>query len=363
MDNNEEIDPFAYHDGFEKYRDVKSHLIFDGGMEEKPQVSIMIPTFRRPDLLRAALESAITQKTDIPFEVVVVDNESSPDVSRVVDSIIKSSKARNIRLYRNEKNIGMFGNWNRCIELAASEWVSLLSDDDVLESNFIQISMSHKASNQFMAFNVGHFGKLMPRSNRVGRIKSLARSLRDKVMYRNGQRQIRLADALIGNPVTGVLGVLFNKEAALKIGGFDDSYWPSADYLFFTKYWLYYGGVIKSIRIAKYRWDANESFNIEAVIEFIKVNCKIREGLLSHFNDDSLGILIYKLSLSFQKRLQANLYIEKFNQEECRDKILNACQLPKRPLPFPQAISWLLLYIFYIVRPSKNSRAGLAFKK
>ena len=43
----------------------------------------------------------------------------------------------NIKYYQNEKNIGLFGNWNRCVELSTSKWVAMLhSDDEILDDYF-----------------------------------------------------------------------------------------------------------------------------------------------------------------------------------------------------------------------------------
>ena len=52
--------------------------------------------------------------------------------------ISKLSKIKNIRLIRNQKNIGMFGNWNKCIKEAKGTYVTILNDDDLLNYNFVE---------------------------------------------------------------------------------------------------------------------------------------------------------------------------------------------------------------------------------
>jgi len=47
-----------------------------------PEVSIMIPAFRRLHLLDEAIRSALAQRTRIPFEVVVVDNDAEAGEER-----------------------------------------------------------------------------------------------------------------------------------------------------------------------------------------------------------------------------------------------------------------------------------------
>ena len=71
--------------------------------------------------------------------------------------------------------------------------------------------------------------------NKKNYIKKLARTTIYKFWYKKDIREIKLADLIIGNPVTGTLGVIFNKNSAINIGGFNENYWPSSDYLFFSK--------------------------------------------------------------------------------------------------------------------------------
>ena len=39
---------------------------------------------------------------------------------------------------KNEENIGMFGNWNRALEVTRTKYVVLLHDDDWLTENYIE---------------------------------------------------------------------------------------------------------------------------------------------------------------------------------------------------------------------------------
>jgi len=39
---------------------------------------------------------------------------------------------KRVRIHVNETNLGLVGNWNRCVELAAGEWIKFLFQDDLL---------------------------------------------------------------------------------------------------------------------------------------------------------------------------------------------------------------------------------------
>ena len=41
-----------------------------------------------------------------------------------------------MKYYKNEKNIGMYGNWNRCIELSNGEYLTILNDDKASPLNW-----------------------------------------------------------------------------------------------------------------------------------------------------------------------------------------------------------------------------------
>ena len=67
-------------------------------------------------------------QTFTDFELVIVDNASEDNTPEIVRCL----SDRRIRYYRNSKNIGVAQNWNRCIELARGERITIFHDDDVM---------------------------------------------------------------------------------------------------------------------------------------------------------------------------------------------------------------------------------------
>jgi glycosyltransferase involved in cell wall biosynthesis len=90
------------------------------------QISILIPTWNRVQPVLDAVESIGPLAHDM--EVVIVDNASDPDLYEELQHHLGSRPG--IRLFRNESNLGMVRNWNRCLELAQGEWFGLLCSDD-----------------------------------------------------------------------------------------------------------------------------------------------------------------------------------------------------------------------------------------
>src|SRR5689334_19803991 len=80
------------------------------GEMKSPAVTVAIPTFDRPALLREALESVLRQDLK-EFEVLVVDDASPCDVAAVVESFGDPR----LRLIRQPRNVGMLRNWRTAL--------------------------------------------------------------------------------------------------------------------------------------------------------------------------------------------------------------------------------------------------------
>lgn len=100
-------------------------------MPDEPLVSICIPTYNRAGMIGTAIESALGQ-TYRNIEVIVVDNASSDNTADVVASYTDER----LIFVKNEKNLGLFGNFNRCIELATGKYLHILHSDDYIDSGF-----------------------------------------------------------------------------------------------------------------------------------------------------------------------------------------------------------------------------------
>ena len=90
------------------------------------KVSVIIPTFNRADILPAAIESVLKQHSHDPFELIVVDNNSSDGTKEAIDAYVKQSQ--NIR-YLFEPLPGASRARNLGITCARADIVAFLDDD------------------------------------------------------------------------------------------------------------------------------------------------------------------------------------------------------------------------------------------
>jgi glycosyltransferase involved in cell wall biosynthesis len=99
-------------------------------------ITICIPTYDRTFGLSEAIESAIAQGPSVP--IVVIDNASPHNRIR---EMVESYPAERITFVQNEKNLGVFGNWNKCAHVANTEFIAILGSDDILSPEFVTTSI------------------------------------------------------------------------------------------------------------------------------------------------------------------------------------------------------------------------------
>ncbi len=252
------MDFFDYKNHINGHKECHSRLI--GTRYDCPKVSIMIPTFQRPKYLRKAVCSSLSQKTDIRFEVVIIDNDQNEELGK---QILNEFTDDRLCYYSNSENIGMFGNWNRCIELARGEWITILSDDDELDENYVEelfgiISKTDDGG----AITCNSFG-----------INEESQVIDNKLLKKNRCMlvNVKITDFYLRHPVN-IFGCMFRKDLAEVVGGFNEKYYPCSDAVFLigicTKAKLYYFD--KSL--FRYRWAVNESKSIDTQLSFARFN-------------------------------------------------------------------------------------------
>ena len=101
----------------------------------EPLWSVTIPTYNAAEYLEQTLKSVLNQGIDVEkMEIIVVDNCSTDNTAEIVKSVGGSR----IKLFVNDKNLGAFGNFNRCVEVASGEFIHLLNADDLIKPGFYQ---------------------------------------------------------------------------------------------------------------------------------------------------------------------------------------------------------------------------------
>ncbi len=106
-------------------------------INNKPKVSVCIPTYGRAGVLSKVIGSVLAQ-TFRDFEVFISD-DASPDNT---GEIVKKFSDTRIRYHRNEINLGVRDNWNFIVKNAKGEYIFKLDDDDYIHPLFLEKTIS-----------------------------------------------------------------------------------------------------------------------------------------------------------------------------------------------------------------------------
>lgn len=96
-------------------------------MIDKPFFSVVIPTYNRAKLLKAAI--AITLKQTFKDFELIVSNNCSTDETR---EVVSSFKDKRILYFENKKNIGAEPNMKKAISYARGIYIFTMGDDDFI---------------------------------------------------------------------------------------------------------------------------------------------------------------------------------------------------------------------------------------
>ncbi len=119
-------------------------------MSSAPLITTVIPTYRRPRLLRRAIRSALSQSYP-HVRVCVYDNASDDETEAVVMAIAQTDNR--VRYFQHAENIGSVGNFIHGIREVATPYFSILSDDDVLTPWFYESAMAGFAQHPEATFS------------------------------------------------------------------------------------------------------------------------------------------------------------------------------------------------------------------
>jgi glycosyltransferase involved in cell wall biosynthesis len=180
---------------------------------------IIVPVWNRLALTKRCLES-ISQKTVLPYRLILVDNGSGEETGKYLESLGKSPGWRGIMI-RNKENLGYIKAVNQGLKVSTAPHACLLNNDIVVTRGWlgrmIEFSRAHPEAGLVNPQQNHDPGKPMP-----GDLEIFARS---QVLSRGMWEEL---DHCTG----GCL--LIKREVIEKVGyldeAFGDGYWEDNDY-------------------------------------------------------------------------------------------------------------------------------------
>lgn len=170
-------------------------------------ISVIIPTFDRSDLLNRAIASIVNQ-TSSAQEIVVVDNG-------VNHAVVAPHFKERICLLRTEPRLGPGKSRNLGAIKAQSKFVAFLDDDDIWELDYLEHSR-HTLRNTCADVVVGQLKRIGADGQPVPyKMFPSDRKMQRSVYYRN--------------PGFGGQNIIINRDLFFKVGGFDEEMPASVD--------------------------------------------------------------------------------------------------------------------------------------
>lgn len=179
-------------------------------------VSVVIPTYRRSELLGHAIESVINQGSIVKEIIVVDDNSDLGEMEKVRDLISRFPKEHSIVYKRNDRKKGGGGARNTGIYYSSAKYIAFLDDDDVWLESKLERQISLLESGDFSASFCGFYDS-------------------DIVFQRNAvfapaSPNITKQSLHDGNcPASTSLAVV-HRAVLLNVNGFDESFVSFQDY-------------------------------------------------------------------------------------------------------------------------------------
>ena len=96
--------------------------------KEPPTVTVVVPTYNQHDTIGRCLDSILSQKTDFPFQVQVLDDASTDGTSDIVRDYAMRD-ARIVPVIR-ERNMGAVDNAKERLKKVSSEFFIITEGDD-----------------------------------------------------------------------------------------------------------------------------------------------------------------------------------------------------------------------------------------
>jgi glycosyltransferase involved in cell wall biosynthesis len=210
----------------------------------RPKVSICIPSYNNGSLIGPAIRSVLDQ-TFRDIEIIVVDNGSADDSERVVRSFCDER----IKFSKNNKNIGMTRNWNRCISMASGEFICLLCADDLYLPTFVERTLSMLETHPNIGFVHCACRTINDRGETVGESR----------VHEGGAIEIGSAffDRIIHGNFAIISAAMFRRNCFEELGCFDEELEFAPDWEMFARISLHYDVGYVSHPLACYRIHEN----------------------------------------------------------------------------------------------------------
>lgn len=204
---------------------IPSINLFNNWTGNPPRFCFIVPTYKRADLLRFALDSILQQVTSESYEILVVDDnpERGDGTERLM---MERFNVPGVAYYKNSVNLRQEGNWNKLFQLARTDWLIMLHDDDMLYPDYMKYML--QCMDLYPQGIGGFFPAFIGKGFENGNIPI-------RVRKDIQARIIKEVDFLQGCILGAPLGMCVRRDLVCQLGGVNKNSSVAVDYDFFNR--------------------------------------------------------------------------------------------------------------------------------
>tara|TARA_A100001011_G_scaffold249249_1_gene257565 strand:- start:115 stop:714 length:600 start_codon:yes stop_codon:yes gene_type:complete len=197
-------------------------------MENNPQISVIICAYNEEKYIDNCLRSLMNQRVWFKFDIVIIDDCSTDNTISVLNEY-----ANNIKLFKNEKNMGIGYSSNLGVKKSKTKYVIRVDADDYVSEHFLSSLYLFLESNSYANsvacdyYKVDKFGNILDRYN----------CLKDPI----------------------ACGILYKKDDLIKIGLYDNKAKINEEKELELRYKKFFNKYRLEIPLYKYRIHENNT--------------------------------------------------------------------------------------------------------
>ena len=194
------------------------------------KISVVIPCYNGRKFLAEAVDS-INNQTYRPIEIVVVDDGSTDNPSELLKELETFSSVPIVTV--RQRNYGVSAARNIGLANAKGDWIAFLDVDDIWFPNMLEVKvkalMDYGMSSGLICSNYFE-DKQSPENDKHGK-SSLVKSVQDRRVPGRDFQKYFVRENFIGTATV----MMFSRQEALRVGGFDCFMKHSEDFDFILR--------------------------------------------------------------------------------------------------------------------------------
>lgn len=131
---------------------------------ENPLISIIIPTYNAVKYIEETILSCLNQ-TYNNIEIIVQDDCSTDGTWELVNRLYSTNN--NVKFFRNDKNLGIGGNWNAAYNHVKGDYVIIFNADDLISPDLVNSFLTHFNEDNSIDIVTGKFNVLISETGKT----------------------------------------------------------------------------------------------------------------------------------------------------------------------------------------------------